>query len=377
MANKKMWERAADIVRSLNGVGMSPYLSGKQREENLDSGIGGIIEKSLRAKSRPDPDPKAIVDEVSREVESHPPKHIFLKWFTENLTDLYGKSSADIIVQLSRDHYVVTGTDKSGKDITMTVEPLGSYRAYRLNLNGFEGDLDTDGWKTLLRWCRDSNKITACLEMYSEPVQNLIDKVLRLQSDSITPAIQHDAYVLIVGTIPHVVKFYQDNCVFIDNTPVVLSEDDYNIFKVYMMCLTLYKRKKCVGLLESYRESFTQPGYIKFRPLVEKKLQQQTQSNFTSTPDEEEIDIEGHRLTYTLSNNLDDIESAIYARTNRTIDLNCLPWPPNLHLSESVKAVMNRRNVNYSMTVSTSKGRRYFIVNKRENGRWFFISCYY
>ena len=75
---------------------------------------------------------------------------------------------------------------------------------------------------------------------------------------------------------------------------------------------------------------------------------------------------------YALSNRLGDIENAIYTRTGKTIGLSNVQWTLNTVLSENVKARMNKHNVNYSMTVSTYAGR-HFIVNKRENGRWYYF----
>jgi hypothetical protein len=82
-------------------------------------------------------------------------------------------------------------------------------------------------------------------------------------------------------------------------------------------------------------------------------------------------------LQYSLSNRLGDIEKAIYARTGKTISLSNVQWTLNTGLSENVKTRMNKHNVNYSMTVSTDYAGRYFIVNKRENGRWYYFAFYF
>jgi TolB-like protein len=83
------------------------------------------------------------------------------------------------------------------------------------------------------------------------------------------------------------------------------------------------------------------------------------------------------QLTYSLSNSRNEIERAIYTRTSINVDLDKVNWILNTGLSENVKNVMNNRNVNYSMTIAVNAGRRYFIVNKRENNRWFFYIYYF
>jgi hypothetical protein len=83
------------------------------------------------------------------------------------------------------------------------------------------------------------------------------------------------------------------------------------------------------------------------------------------------------QLTYSLSNSRNEIERAIYTRTSINVDLDKVNWILNTGLSENVKIVMNNRNVNYSMTIAVNAGRRYFIVNKRENNRWFYYIYYF
>jgi TolB-like protein len=73
-------------------------------------------------------------------------------------------------------------------------------------------------------------------------------------------------------------------------------------------------------------------------------------------------------LTYSLSNNPADIERAIFSRTGKNIKLINVVWGLNTAvLSPNVKALMNRHNTNYSMTVY---GRN-ITVNKRENNQWY------
>jgi len=82
---------------------------------------------------------------------------------------------------------------------------------------------------------------------------------------------------------------------------------------------------------------------------------------------------ENHQLlNYSLSNNLDDIEVAIYARTGLDIDLNNAYWQLNTNLSISVKHLMNKHRVNYSMTTWEEEDkRRYLVVNMRIDDKWF------
>jgi hypothetical protein len=73
-------------------------------------------------------------------------------------------------------------------------------------------------------------------------------------------------------------------------------------------------------------------------------------------------------LTYSLSNNPDDIEKAVFTRTGKNIKLINVIWELNTNvLSPNVKALMNRHNTNYSMTVY---GRN-ITVNRHENNQWY------
>ena len=74
---------------------------------------------------------------------------------------------------------------------------------------------------------------------------------------------------------------------------------------------------------------------------------------------------------YTLSNSLDDIKIAIYARTGCNINLNKAAWKLNTGLSISVKHLMNSHNVNYSMTTDTRKKSRFIAINMRVGDKWF------
>jgi hypothetical protein len=91
---------------------------------------------------------------------------------------------------------------------------------------------------------------------------------------------------------------------------------------------------------------------------------------------EEEIFVEGtdSLLKYSLSNNINEIERAIQSRTGITMNLSDIGWTLNPALSISVKNLMNKHNLNYSMTTYIEGIFRYIIVNRRVGENWFFIS---
>jgi len=88
---------------------------------------------------------------------------------------------------------------------------------------------------------------------------------------------------------------------------------------------------------------------------------------------EEEIFVEGTDmlLRYSLSNDLREIERAIQNRIGSSINLSNIAWVLNPELSISVKNLMNRLNVNYSMTTWNEGIYRYVIVNRRVGNNWF------
>ena len=88
---------------------------------------------------------------------------------------------------------------------------------------------------------------------------------------------------------------------------------------------------------------------------------------------EEEIFVEGTDmlLRYSLSNDLQEIERAIQNRTDFSISLSNIAWVLNPELSISVKNLMNRLNLNYSMTTWNEGIYRYVIVNRRVGNNWF------
>ena len=74
---------------------------------------------------------------------------------------------------------------------------------------------------------------------------------------------------------------------------------------------------------------------------------------------------------YSLSNSLDDMRIAIYARTGCNINLNNAKWELNTRLSISVKHLMDTHGVNYSMTTDIKEKSRFIVVNMRVGDKWF------
>jgi len=74
---------------------------------------------------------------------------------------------------------------------------------------------------------------------------------------------------------------------------------------------------------------------------------------------------------YSFSNSLDNIRTAIYARTGQNINLEKAVWKQNSGLSISVKHLMNHHNVNYSMTTDIKDDLKFVAVNMRVGDKWF------
>jgi hypothetical protein len=97
---------------------------------------------------------------------------------------------------------------------------------------------------------------------------------------------------------------------------------------------------------------------------------------------EEYIVFEADRelLNYSLSNSLDDIGIAIYARTGLNVDLNNAYWQLNTKLSTIVKHLMNKHRVTYSMTTWDEEEEelkfRFLSVNMRVGDQWFSARFY-
>jgi hypothetical protein len=83
-------------------------------------------------------------------------------------------------------------------------------------------------------------------------------------------------------------------------------------------------------------------------------------------------------LNYSLSNSLDDIKIAVYARTGLNINLNNAYWQLNTNLSTSVKRLMNKHRVTYSMTTwyEEEDKTRFLCVNMRVVDQWFLSSFF-
>jgi hypothetical protein len=76
-------------------------------------------------------------------------------------------------------------------------------------------------------------------------------------------------------------------------------------------------------------------------------------------------------IKYTFSNSLDNIRTAIYARTRHNIKLERAAWKLNPDLSISVKHLMNYYNVNFSMTTDIIEKINFIVVNMRVGDNWF------
>jgi tetratricopeptide (TPR) repeat protein len=92
---------------------------------------------------------------------------------------------------------------------------------------------------------------------------------------------------------------------------------------------------------------------------------------------EEEIFVElpentGKFFSYSLSNDLAEIGRAIHARTSVKFDLETAVWNLNHKLSVSVKDLMNRHNVEYSMTTWTEGSHKRIVINRRSGDKWFY-----
>lgn len=76
-------------------------------------------------------------------------------------------------------------------------------------------------------------------------------------------------------------------------------------------------------------------------------------------------------LKYSFSDSLDNIRTAIYARTGHNINLEKAIWKQNTGLSISVKHLMNSHNVHYSMTTGIRNEVKFVAVNMRVGDKWF------
>jgi len=76
-------------------------------------------------------------------------------------------------------------------------------------------------------------------------------------------------------------------------------------------------------------------------------------------------------LKYSFSDSLDNIRTAIYAKTGHNINLEKAIWTQNTGLSISVKHLMNSHNVHYSMTTDIRGKVKFVVVNMRVGDKWF------
>jgi len=79
-------------------------------------------------------------------------------------------------------------------------------------------------------------------------------------------------------------------------------------------------------------------------------------------------------LKYSLSNNLEDINMAIFTRTGQNIDLGKVYWKLNPSLSIQVKYLMNKYRSAFSMTTWQEKKGKELVINMRVNDKWFITS---
>jgi len=88
---------------------------------------------------------------------------------------------------------------------------------------------------------------------------------------------------------------------------------------------------------------------------------------------EEEITLEetGGQYKYSLSNNFSDIVAAMRARTGLNVILDDMVPKLNPELSISVKEMMNRHNVEYSMTIFHHSEYLCAVINMRFQNEWY------
>jgi curved DNA-binding protein CbpA len=79
----------------------------------------------------------------------------------------------------------------------------------------------------------------------------------------------------------------------------------------------------------------------------------------------------GDLLKYSLSKDIKGIEKAIKKRTLQIWNGNRQTWGLNQNLSESVKKLMNKYNVDYSMTTYLEGVYRVTVINRRRGNQWY------
>jgi len=89
---------------------------------------------------------------------------------------------------------------------------------------------------------------------------------------------------------------------------------------------------------------------------------------------EEEALVSESILKYSLSNDPKEIEQAIKARTGYTVFLDNHAWVQNPALNQSVKDLMIKHKVNYSMTTYLEGYNPIIIVNRYFLNNWYLIA---
>jgi len=76
---------------------------------------------------------------------------------------------------------------------------------------------------------------------------------------------------------------------------------------------------------------------------------------------------------FSLSNSLNDIKTAIYARTGLDFDLDNAYWQLESELSDNIKHLMKKHHVTYSMTTwyNEKEKRRYLVIYMHVGKKWF------
>ena len=77
-------------------------------------------------------------------------------------------------------------------------------------------------------------------------------------------------------------------------------------------------------------------------------------------------------LNYSLSNSLDEIEIAVFRRTGLNVKLKNACWKINSKLSISVRYLMNKHHVKFTMTTWQEKDNAQIVVNMRSDDIWFY-----
>jgi hypothetical protein len=130
---------------------------------------------------------------------------------------------------------------------------------------------------------------------------------------------------------------------------------------------------------------FKRLGGLKMQKQVNEELKEIESQQFISPKDqlgyaEEYIIIKDNNsdekeiLNYSLSNSLEEIKMAIFRRTGLNIKLEKAKWFINPYLSISVKDLMNKHHVLFSVTTFYDNETRMISINMRVGDIWFYTS---